>query len=94
MSKVGGYKIIDLENKKLTNDVGMVYEGIYDKIESTRKPILISGLNIDGKEYHDFFATLYKVGIVYMIDIHEHAGGDGLKSLSINDNDVVTITIV
>lgn len=53
MSKNGGYRIIDLQNKQLTPKVGMVFPGIYSAIEGTRKRIVFSGLNIGGKEYPD-----------------------------------------
>lgn len=90
MSRNGGYKIIDLKNKELKDggDVGVVFEGIYDAIEGTRKPLLISGLNIDGKEIHDFYGLPYLEGTNYVIvvpgslDTFEY-------NLTINDNDVV-----
>lgn len=83
--KKGGYQIIDLENKPLTLSVGMVYEDIYDLIEGTRKPIYVSGVNIDGTEYHDTYVD-FKVngsnfeGLIY-----------GYK-IVIEDTNVVTIS--
>ena len=81
----GGYQIIDLENKKLRLDVGMVYEGIYESIENTTKATLISGLNIEGTPYNDIYINLKVDGsnFVGVID-------DGSK-IYISDNDVVKI---
>lgn len=81
----GGYQIIDLQNKELQLTVGMTYEGIYDKIEGTRKAILISGFNLDGKEYHDTFVELDVSGSSYTGTIYG-------KTITISDTDVVTIT--
>lgn len=81
----GGYQIIDLENKPLTIDVGMVYEGIYELVENTRKATLISGLNISGTEYNDVFVYLRVVESNF-----EGIINDGIK-IVINDNDVVKI---
>lgn len=81
----GGYQIIDLENKELTLATGMVFEGIYDKIEGTRKPILISGINIEGTEYHDTFVELTVSGSSYVGTIYG-------KNISITDVDVVTVS--
>lgn len=81
----GGYQIIDLEDKELTSGVGMVYEGIYEKIEGNRKAILISGLNVEGTEYHDTFVELAVSGSNYEGTIYG-------KTITISDVDVVTVT--
>lgn len=83
----GGYQIIDLKNKQLTSGVGMVFDGIYDQIEGTRKTILISGLNLGGKEYHDTFVDLVSSGSIFQGTIFGH-------TITINDVDVVTVTTV
>ena len=56
--KIGGYQIIDLKGKNLTTDVGMVYEGIYELIEGTTKPILLSGIQVDDTEYQDVYVSV------------------------------------
>lgn len=90
MSKNGGYKIIDLKNKELSIGVGMVFDGIYDAIEGTKKALLISGLNVGGKEYHDIFVQPYIEGGKYCFDV---INNDKTKYLvTIQDTDVVTIT--
>ena len=86
----GGYQIIDLKNKELQLGVGMVYDGIYDLLESTRKVVLVSGLNIDGTEYKDMFLNFGVVGsefhAIIIFDI------TNTLLITINDNDIVTIT--
>lgn len=81
----GGYQIIDLENKELTLGVGMVYNGIYDKVEGTRKPILISGLNIGGVEYHDTYVDFTVSGTNFVGSVYG-------KNITISDVDVVTVS--
>lgn len=82
----GGYQIIDLQNKQLTVDVGMVFEGIYDKIEGTRKAILLSGLNIGGREYHDIF-------VPFDVDSTNFVGTAYGHTITIQDTDVLTATV-
>lgn len=51
----GGYQIVDLGGKNFTNEAMKVVKGAYDKIKGTRKPIYVSGIMIDGTEYHDTY---------------------------------------
>lgn len=66
MSRKAGYKVIDLKGKPLTlaSETAVVIDGIYDKIEGTRKVVMVSGLvTTDGEEtptiteYPDFFVN-------------------------------------
>ena len=82
---IGGYQIIDLGGKQLTSGVGMVYDGIYDVIESTTKPILVEGLNVGGVDYHSAFVDFTVAGSTYTGTIHG-------KTITISDIDVVTVT--
>ena len=84
----GGYQIIDLKNKPMRAGEGMIFEGIYDKLEGTRKPTLVSGLHFEGKEVTDFFATFHLSGSDYVYADDYNLG----ITISINSNDVVTIT--
>ena len=79
----GGYQIIDLKNKNITTDVGMVYEGIYDIMEGTRKPIMVTGMQVDEKEYRDAIVDFTLVGSAYIGEIHG-------KVMKVEDTDVVT----
>lgn len=83
----GGYIIIDLQGKELLDGVGMVVDGIYDKVEGTSKAILVSGFNFEGVEYKDTFVAFSVVGSAFVGKIYE-------KEIKIEDTDVVTITDV
>lgn len=87
MAKIGGYQVIDLQNKNLTSGVGMQYEGLYELIEGTRKPILVSGVQLDGFEYHDAFVQVTPNGSQYEFDLYGYL-------FTINDNDVVEATLL
>lgn len=82
--KTGGYQIIDLKDVNHTTGVGMVHEGIYDKVEGTRKVIMLSGITIDDIEYKDTFVELQVNGSNFEGTIYG-------KKIVIVDTDVVTI---
>ena len=93
----GGYQIIDLESKNHSNSVGMMHKGIYDKIEGTRKPIMLTNVVIDNTEYHNMFVTFNIIGDAYVGRISLYDGSveaprDDSKNISvlIEDTDVVT----
>ena len=83
----GGYKIIDLGNKNLTADVGMVFDGIYEAIESTRKTTLLSGLQIGGVEYNDAFVNFKVSGSNFVTEKPVYS-----YTITISDVDAVTAT--
>lgn len=82
---VGGYKIIDLKKKNHTTGVGMLNDGIYDAIEETTKPIMLSNLVYEDKEYKDVFVTVNLNESNFVINVY------GL-TITITSTDVVTIT--
>ena len=89
----GGYQIIDLENKNHDLNVGVVHQGIYDKIEGTRKAILLSGLVFDSTEAHDCFALPSIDGDRYVFPIVTYNGANLVTLLvTVEDTDVVTVT--
>ena len=53
--KKGGYQILDLKNHNFTSGSSYSYPGCYDLISGTKKAILVSGLNIAGTEFNDFY---------------------------------------
>lgn len=93
--KKGGYQILDLKNKNLTSGVGMVYEGIYEQVEGTRKTHLVSGLQVGGVEYHDMFVLFTTAGTSFVGVVNFASGVDstGTIKFQIDDTDVVTVTI-
>lgn len=87
----GGYQIIDFSGIKFTRDKTVTVKNVHEKIESTRKAILISGLEVDGVEYRDTFVNFNNESGNYvgsMYDVTINIGTDG------NGNDPVTITNV
>lgn len=87
--KIGGYQIIDLENRPFTLGVGQQYKGLYEKIEGTRKPILVSGINVTGTEFHDTFVTFGVDGSDFVANI---PNGEINVVVRISDLDVVTVS--
>lgn len=87
---VGGYQIIDLKNHNFVDNVDFTIEGIYNKIESTRKPILISGFQYEGKEMHNQFCSCVVNGSNYDITYHK-SSGDIWIGITVQDNDVITV---
>lgn len=83
--KIGGYQIIDLQDKELVTDTPMQYEGIYDLLESTRKPVMLCGITIDGNEYHNTYAEFKVNGSQFEATIYG-------KKIAVTDLDIVTIT--
>lgn len=57
--RLGGYQILDFENKDLINSpkISEMYQDIYDLCK-TKKRKVISGLRINTKQYDDFETEL------------------------------------
>ena len=85
----GGYKIIDFNDAPLTTGGSTVtIDGIYDTVEGGyRKPLLLSGLNIDGTERNDVYATPTISGSNYVFTAYG-------KTITITNADAVSITNV
>ena len=87
----GGYQILDLSNYDFTLGQSQYVNGAYEKIEGTRKVILVSGLTVNGTEYRDAFVDFNVesgnfVGSMYDVTINVGSSLDG--------NDPITITEV
>lgn len=82
----GGYKIIDFRDTEFeTGGATMMLNGIYDSIEGNyRKPLLLAGLNIDGKEYNDTFAEVAVNESQFIFKVYG-------KVITITDTDAVSI---
>ena len=89
----GGYQILDLKNTNFALGTGAVVEGAYGKIAGTKKPILVSGIVIAGKEYHDTYVdfTLVKTVSQTVVNI-SYQGTIYGKKIKIEDTDTVTIS--
>lgn len=78
----GGYQIIDLNDVNHSNDVGVIHNGVYNKIKSTRKVILLSGIVFRGIKYNDMFVFPKYNNTEISMKI-------GNIDITINENDVV-----
>ena len=82
MSRKGGYKIIDL--KGLDFSTNKVIDGIHESIEDNYgKPLLFSGIVIDGVEKDDVFANVVVNGDGYDVTLYD-------ETLHISNVDVVS----
>lgn len=91
----GGYQIIDFENKNHNFGVGVVHEGIYDKIEGTRKTCLLSGVVVNNFEFRDVFVSPSIVGGSYVFPIVGYTDGNiNYFIITVEDTDVVTVSRV
>jgi hypothetical protein len=89
----GGYQIINLDGHNHTSGVGVVHEGIYDRIESTSKPILLSGIVVNDVEYHDAYIFPCVNGSNYVAVVGENPTTNARIIINIEDTDVVTFNI-
>lgn len=82
----GGYKIIDFKDTPLvTGGSPITFEGIYDTVKvSYRKPLLLSGINIDGEECNDGYVTLTLSGSNYVFTAYG-------KTITITNADEVSV---
>lgn len=85
MPKSGGYRVVDLAHKPLSN-FAVAYPGIYDYIEESNKMCIVSGLFAGGVEYDDF-AVLFTGGTTLTGKVT-----DSLE-LVITDEDKVTVSV-
>lgn len=69
MSNKGGYKIINLKGQAFVKGTAKTVKGLYALIEETDKPILISGLNLDGSEIDDFY-------VLFLVKSNKYVGYD------------------
>lgn len=81
----GGYQIIDLKNKNLTDGVGTKYDNVYDAMKGTKKTVLITGMKVNDVEYRDCYVDFTLSGTAYVGTIYG-------KQIKIENTDVVTIT--
>lgn len=86
----GGYQVINLYDIDHPIGVSVKHPGVYDKIESTRKVILLSGIKIAGKEYHDMFVFPIVSGNLFVMYLNK-IGGDNCFVINVDDDDNITI---
>lgn len=82
MSKNGGYLIVDCGEISFTKGKPQVVSGVYDKLESCSKAVLISGVELDGTEYGDIFVSLRVNGSAFTGEFYS-------GTITINDDDEI-----
>lgn len=82
----GGYRILDFDNLPMTKSNKFAIDGIYEKIESCRKTFLLSGLNLDKKEFGDIFASPTVSGEDFVFKVYGY-------TITISKDDNVTPTL-
>lgn len=93
MSKIGGYKIVDLHDVNLVTGANAVtIKGVHEAIESNhRKPILLSGLVVDGVEKASQYVVFTNASGTYATKLFDNASGKQL-SITVNAADAVQLT--
>lgn len=93
MSKIGGYKIIDLHDINLVPDADAVtIKGVHEAIESNhRKPLLLSGLVVGGVEKASQYVVFTNAAGTYSAKLFDNASGKEL-SITVSAADAVQIT--
>lgn len=80
----GGYKIINFKGIPLNKESKVTIEGIYDSIKNSyRKPLLFSGVNIEGIIYPDIFIQAILTNARYEVTL------DNVKIYITSDNGVI-----
>lgn len=89
MAIKGGYKLIDLKDSKLTVGEGVTVKGIYNSIENSyNKPLILTGINIDGVEKNDVFIDFADDSGSYVANI------SATKKITITNADLVTVATI
>lgn len=93
----GGYQIINLDGVVHNVGSGVTHEGIYERINGTQKPIMISGININGLEYHDCYVEPNVNGSNYEFNIYGYkatvSNADAVIFTEAEGSSIKTITI-
>ena len=91
MSKLGGYKIIDLSGISFSNGVESTKSGVYEAVKSTNKRIIVSGLVMNSVKYDDMDVTFVVDGSNYV----GHVILTAKKTLDfkVTSSDGVTVTL-
>lgn len=81
----GGYNIIDLGYTNFTTAKSATVPGIYEKIKSARKAILIEHFSIGGTACRPCFPEITTSGTSFTFDAYG-------KTFTVSNTDTVTIT--
>lgn len=88
----GGYQILDFKDRNLTPESQSNYPGMYEKVEGTRKAVLLSGITISQIEQRDMFVSPTISGTSFVFTIKTLDGTE--YTITIADTDTVTLSAV
>lgn len=95
---IGGYQIIDLKGVDLygTGGAGVTIKDLYDKIEGSRKPILLENLVVNNVEYKNTFVTFTTVSSNFVAALTTVFGVETATGtvITVTDEDLVTVADV
>ena len=80
----GGYKIIDLGYTNFTTTKSATVPGIYEKIKSARKAILLEHFSIGGTDCRPCFPEITVSGNSFTFDVYG-------KTFTVANTDAVTV---
>ena len=86
MNYTGGYQIVDLGNHNFENGEPFVVSGVYNLVGRVKKPFYVSGIVVDGVEYHDSF-------IQFIDKSGSFNGSNGILDFTVDSDDSVFITV-
>ena len=81
----GGYKIIDLGYTNFTTTKSVTVPGIYERIKSARKAILLEHFSIAGTDCRPCFPEITVSGTSFTFDVYG-------KTFTVANTDSVTVT--
>ena len=81
----GGYKIIDLGYKNFTTSKAVTVPGIYERIRSSRKAIMLEHFSIGGTDCRPCFPEITVSGTSFTFDVYG-------KTFTVANTDSVTVT--
>lgn len=82
----GGYKIIDLGFTNFTTEAPATVPGIYEKIESARKAILLEHFSIGGTDCRPIYPEITVSDSNFTFDIYGH-------TFTVSNADAVTVAV-
>lgn len=80
----GGYKIIDLGHTNFTTAKSSTVPGIYDRIKSARKAILLEHFSIAGTDCRPIFPEIKVSGTSFTFDVYGY-------TFTVSNADAVTV---
>lgn len=80
----GGYKIIDLGYTNFTTSAPVTVPGIYEKIQTSRKAVLLEHFLIGGTWCRPCFPEITASGTSFTFDVYG-------KTFTVENNDSVTV---